>query len=254
MFLVGAVLAAVHHAEVVAHRVGEPFGSLILAVAVTVIEVALIVTLMVSGEKDTSGLARDTVFAAVMISVNGIVGLSLVVGARRDQRAGRVQRRGLRLGAGHRGHPGQPDPGAAAVHDLRSGSGVLHRQLAFAAVASLLLYAMFVFTQTVQHRDFFLPVRATVRADDRPTTDRTTGTPTRPPPAWRWISAVLLVVALVSVVGLAKVESRRRSSPAWRAWASRRPLVGVVIALLVLLPEIDRGRPQRAAGTEARSA
>ena len=85
VFLVGAVLAAVHHAEVVAHRVGEPFGSLILAVAVTVIEVALIVTLMVSGEKDTSGLARDTVFAAVMISVNGIVGVSLVVGALRQR-------------------------------------------------------------------------------------------------------------------------------------------------------------------------
>ena len=64
-----------HHAEVVAHRVGEPFGSLLLAVAVTVIEVALIVTLMVSGSDDTSTLARDTVFAAVMISVNGIVGL-----------------------------------------------------------------------------------------------------------------------------------------------------------------------------------
>ncbi len=76
-----AVLAAVHHAEVVAHRVGEPFGSLVLAVAVTVIEVALIVTLMVSGGKDTASLARDTVFAAVMITANGIVGLSLFVGA-----------------------------------------------------------------------------------------------------------------------------------------------------------------------------
>src|SRR5262245_5145236 len=53
VFLVGAVLAAVHHAEVVAHKVGEPFGSLLLAIAVTVIEVALIVTLMVSGDKDT---------------------------------------------------------------------------------------------------------------------------------------------------------------------------------------------------------
>ena len=49
VFLAGSVLAAVHHAEVVAHRVGEPFGSLVLAVAVTVIEVALIVTLIVSG-------------------------------------------------------------------------------------------------------------------------------------------------------------------------------------------------------------
>jgi len=73
--LAGAVLAAVHHAEVVAHRVGEPFGSLVLAVAVTVIEVGLIVTLMVSGGPETASLARDTVFAAAMITMNGILGL-----------------------------------------------------------------------------------------------------------------------------------------------------------------------------------
>src|SRR5580765_2813171 len=79
--LAAAVLAAVHHAELVAHRVGEPFGSLVLAVAVTIIEVALIVTLMISGGKDTQSLARDTVFAAVMITCNGLVGLSLFVGA-----------------------------------------------------------------------------------------------------------------------------------------------------------------------------
>jgi Ca2+:H+ antiporter len=78
-----SVLAAVHHAEVVAHRVGEPFGSLVLAVAVTVIEVGLIVTLMVSGGPETATLARDTVFAAVMITCNGIVGLSVLVGALR---------------------------------------------------------------------------------------------------------------------------------------------------------------------------
>ena len=83
VILAAAVLAAVHHAEVVAHRVGEPFGSLVLAVAVTVIEVALIVTLMVSGGPETATLARDTVFAAVMITTNGIVGLSLLVGAMR---------------------------------------------------------------------------------------------------------------------------------------------------------------------------
>src|SRR5688500_16558047 len=77
----GAVVAAVHHAEVVAHRVGEPFGALTLAVAVTVIEVGLIVTLMVSGGPGVETLARDTVFAAVMITVNGIMGLALVVGA-----------------------------------------------------------------------------------------------------------------------------------------------------------------------------
>ena len=79
----GGVLAAVHHAEVVAHRVGEPFGSLVLAVAVTVIEVALIVTLMLSGGDEAATLARETVFAAVMITVNGILGLSLLLGSRR---------------------------------------------------------------------------------------------------------------------------------------------------------------------------
>jgi Ca2+:H+ antiporter len=78
VFLAVAVPAAVHHAEVIAHRVGEPFGLLVLAVAVTVIEVALIVTLMVSADSDTSRLARDTVFAAVMLTCYAIVGLSLL--------------------------------------------------------------------------------------------------------------------------------------------------------------------------------
>jgi Ca2+:H+ antiporter len=81
--LVAAVLIAVHHAEVVAHRVGEPFGSLVLAVAVTVIEVGLILSVMLSGGSDTASLPRDTVFAAVMITTNGIVGICLLIGALR---------------------------------------------------------------------------------------------------------------------------------------------------------------------------
>ena len=82
-FLAGAVLAAVHHAEVVAHRVGEPYGSLVLAVAVTIIEVALIITLMLGGAGKTETLARNTVFAAVILTCNGIVGLSILAGTRR---------------------------------------------------------------------------------------------------------------------------------------------------------------------------
>ncbi|WP_448633430.1 hypothetical protein [Pedobacter panaciterrae] len=78
--LIAAVLAAVHHAEVVAHRVGEPFGTLLLALAITVIEVALIVSLMLTGGPDTAALARDTVLAAVMIILTGIIGLCLLVG------------------------------------------------------------------------------------------------------------------------------------------------------------------------------
>ena len=102
LVLAGAVLAAVQHAEVIAHRLGEPFGSLVLAVAVTVIEVALIVTLMASGGAKAESLARDTVFAAVMITCNGIVGLALLAGARQVRRL-ELQPRGHRRGAGHRG-------------------------------------------------------------------------------------------------------------------------------------------------------
>lgn len=154
--LAGAVLAAVHHAEVVAHRVGEPFGSLVLAVAVTVIEVALIVTLMVSGGPGTASLARDTVFAAAMITANGIVGISLLLGA-------------LRYGVTLFNAEGT-GAALATVASLATLSLVLPNftssrpgpefspsQLAFAAVASLSLYGMFVLTQTVRHRDFFGP-------------------------------------------------------------------------------------------------
>jgi Ca2+:H+ antiporter len=235
--LVGAVLAAVHHAEVVAHRVGEPFGSLVLAVAVTVIEVALIVTLMVSGEKDTSELARDTVFAAVMISINGIVGLSLVVGATR--RAGRS-----RLAVFNAEGTGSS---LATVVTLATLTLVLPRftstqpgpefsggQLAFAAVASLAIYLLFVFTQTVQHRDFFLPVEA---GEEDGFPDEDADGHADPPSNRTALSSLgLLVIALVAVVGLAKVVSPVIED-AVAAVGFPHAFVGVVIALLVLLPE-----------------
>ncbi|MGP3683931.1 calcium:proton antiporter [Streptomyces sp. IBSNAI002] len=155
--LAGAVLAAVHHAEVVAHRVGEPFGSLVLAVAVTVIEVALIVTLMADGGDKTSSLARDTVFAAVMITCNGIVGLSLFVGALRNRVAVfNAEGSGAALAT----------VATLAVLSLvlptfttsKPGPEFSTAQLTFAAVASLALYGLFVAVQTVRHRDYFLPV------------------------------------------------------------------------------------------------
>src|SRR5205085_3831544 len=156
-FLAGAVLAAVHHAEVVAHRVGEPFGSLVLAVAVTVIEVALIVTLMVSGkDEETATLARDTVFAAVMITVNGILGLSLLVAA---------VRRGVVSFNAEGTATALATVCTLAVLSLvlpafttsAPGPEFSSAQLAFAAVASLTLYLLFVFVQTIRDRDYFLP-------------------------------------------------------------------------------------------------
>src|SRR6201998_1255484 len=86
--LIATVFAAVYHAEVVAHRTGEPFGTLILAAAVTVIEVALIVSVMIAAPAEKAGLARDTVFAVVMIVCNGIVGACLLWGGARHREQG----------------------------------------------------------------------------------------------------------------------------------------------------------------------
>jgi Ca2+:H+ antiporter len=230
--LVLSVLAAVHHAEVIAHRVGEPFGSLLLAVAVTVIEVALILTLMVSGGPGASTYARDTVFAAVMITTNGIVGISLLVGALRHHLANfNAEGTGSAL---------------ATVLTLASVTLVLPRfttttpgpefsssQLAFAAVCSLALYAMFVFTQTVRHRDFFLAVPP---SEPGPHDDDGDGHADPPSDREALFSLGLLLVALVGVVGLAKVESPSIKD-AVEAAGFPAASVGVVIALLVLAPE-----------------
>src|SRR5215218_3666051 len=81
LFLIGSVMAVVHHAEVVAHRVGKPYGTIILAVAVTLLEASIIVSLMLAGGKGFESYARNTLFATVMLILNGILGLSMVVGA-----------------------------------------------------------------------------------------------------------------------------------------------------------------------------
>jgi Ca2+:H+ antiporter len=232
LLLAGAVLVAVHHAEVVAHRVGEPFGSLMLAVAVTVIEVALIVSMMLSGGPEAASLARDTVFAAVMITCNGIVGLVLLVGAlRRGVATFHAEGTGAEL---------------ATVTTLatvclvlptftttKPGPEFSGAQLAFAGVASLALYGLFVFTQTIRHRDYFLPLAGKSNPasfdDDGEHAD---------PPSNRTaaMSLLLLLVALAAVVGLAKLVSPTIESGVLAAGLPASA-VGVVIALLILLPE-----------------
>ncbi|GHH67292.1 calcium:proton antiporter [Promicromonospora soli] len=234
--LVGAVLAAVHHAEVVAHKVGEPFGSLILAVAVTVIEVGLILMLMSGGGDASSTYARDTVFAAVMITFNGIVGLSLLVGASKHHL--------VSFNASGTGSA------LATVVALATVTLVLPRfttsaaggaytafQLGFAAVASLLLYGAFVFTQTVRHRDFFLPVASDVQGRVTGLLDEDSDGHADPPAAKEaWFSLALLLVALVSVVFLAKLLSPTIEHGVVSAGLPYG-VVGVVIAFLVLAPE-----------------
>ncbi len=248
--LIGAIAGAVHHAEVVAHRVGEPFGSIVLAVAVTVIEVALIVTLMVSGGPETSTLARDTVFAAVMITTNGIVGLALWIGTRHHGMAiFNAEGAGAALAT------------VAALAGLtmvlpnftmsRPGPEFSPAQLTFAACASLVLYALFITTQTVRHRDFFMPVEeadliasgsttvAAVETITDESSDADVGVDDgaeRPTGREAMKSVGLLLVALVAVVGLAKVESPAIESGV-ASLGFPQSFVGVVIALLVLMPE-----------------
>src|SRR3954447_25188797 len=227
VLLGGAVLAAVHHAEVVAHRVGEPFGSLLLAVAVTVIEVGLIVTLMVSGGDDASTLARDTVFAAVMITCNGIVGAALLVAALRDGVA-RFGAQGTTTALGTIATLATLTLVLPTFTTSTPGPEFSGSQLAFAAVASLALYALFVFVQTVRHRDYFLPERDDASDPEvhaEPPSDRAT-----------LVSLGLLLVALVAVVGLAKIESPAIED-AVASIGAPQSAVGVVIALLVLQPE-----------------
>lgn len=237
--LVGAVLAAVHHAEVVAHRVGEPFGSLVLAVSVTVIEVGLIVMLTLGGGEGAATYARDTVFAALMISLNGIVGISLLLGALRH---GVVA-----FNASGSGAALSTVVALASVCLVLPGFTVSEAgleytgsQLAFAAVASLVLYAAFVFTQTVQHRDFFLPVRSDSqgRVTGVLEVEDEDGDGHADPPSDRetLLSIALLLVSLVSVVGLAKVLSPTIESTV-SSLGLPYAVVGVVIALLVLAPE-----------------
>jgi Ca2+:H+ antiporter len=224
--LMAVVVAAVHHAEVVAHRVGEPFGTLVLALAVTVIEVALVVSMMLAGGAEKAALARDSVYAAVMIICTGVVGACVLAGAlRHREQSFRIE------GAG---------PALAALVTLATmvlilpvfttsapGPRYSSAQLAFTALASLSLWAVFVFVQTVRHRDYFLPPEA---AEDESVHAA--------PPTLReaWVSFALLLVSLVAVVGLAKVLSPAIEA-AVEAVGAPPAVIGVAIAALVLLPE-----------------
>jgi Ca2+:H+ antiporter len=225
VILIATVFAAVFHAEVIAHRIGEPFGTLVLAVAVTVIEVALIVSIMIGGGAGNAELPRDTVFAEVMVVCNGIVGLCLLAGGVRYLEQGfQVQGASAALAV-------------LAVltiltlvlpNTTTSTPGPMFStpQLIFAAIVSLVLYGSFVFVQTVRHRDYFLPVKSGRKEAHAPP----------PTPTCALISAGLLFVALIAVVGMAKTLTPTLELGVERL-AVPKAAVGVVIAMVVLMPE-----------------
>lgn len=224
--LLGAVIAAVHHAEVIAHKIGEPFGTLVLALAVTVIEVALILSLMMGRGHAAAALPRDTVYAAVMIICNGVVGLCVLIGGlRHREQSFRIEGTGSGFAA------------LAALSVLvlvmptltvsSSEGSYTTSQLVFVAFSSLLLWLVYVFIQTVRHRDYFLPAQ---EADNE-------SAHAEPPSARAaWISLVLLLASLTGVVGMAKVLSPAIEGVVERMHAPPT-MVGIIVAIIVLLPE-----------------
>ena len=223
VILFGTVFAAVHHAEVIAHEIGEPYGTLLLTLAVTIIEVALIATIML-GEKEVPTLARDTVFAVVMIVCNGLVGICIFIGGLR-YREQDVQITGSSLYLSVLIVLAtitliMPNYTLTMPGPLYSTA-----QLAFVSVVTLLLYGVFLYTQTIRHTGYFMGTGHEVG-------DAGIAIPNR----MLVLSIVLLLVSLLAVVGLAKKFSivvdvaiaRTGAPPAF---------AGILVALLILLPE-----------------
>jgi Ca2+:H+ antiporter len=223
VILFGTVFAAVHHAEVIAERIGEPYGTLLLTLAVTVIEVALIATIML-GDKPVPTLARDTVFAVVMIVCNGLVGICILVGGLR-YREQDVQVSGSNLYLSVLVVLAtitliMPNYTLTAPGPVYSAS-----QLGFVSVVTVLLYGVFLYTQTIRHRDYFISESASFSNDGAFTSNRMLG-----------LSVALLLVSLLAVVLLSKkfslvVDFATASIGAPPVFA------GVLVALLILLPE-----------------
>ena len=224
--LMGAVMAAVHHAEVIAHRVGEPFGTLVLAVAVTTIEVALIVSLMLAGGDSASTMARDTVFAAVMIILTGMIGLSLLIG-----------------GARHKEQIFGKYGVSAALVTLTAitiltlvlpnyttsvpGPAYSTGQLIFVAIVSLVLYLSFVLVQAVRHRNYFLP----------PASDTNDDAHAEPPDNLTTILSLIVLFACLGVVVLISKSISPTIEKAVIDFGAPKSLVGIIIAVVILLPE-----------------
>lgn len=223
--LVGTVFAAVFHAEVVALRVGEPFGTLVLALAVTIIEVAVIVSIMIAGGAETASLTRDTLFAVVMIVCNGIVGICLLAGGLRHREQG-FQLLGANAALSVLIALTTLTLILPNVTITTPGPTFSRPQLEFEAIVSLILYGAFVFVQTFRHRDYFLPVRPDEGEEHL----------SPPPNKVALASGGLLLGSLVIVVALAKALTPAIEHGIDAVGAPKR-VVGIIIAALVLLPE-----------------
>jgi len=222
--LILSVMSAVHHSEIIAHRVGEPYGTIILAVAVTIIEVSIIVSLMVSGGSEASSLARDTVFSATMLILNGIVGLCLFIGGLKYNEQNFSK---------HSATIALVSLVAIVVLTMvfpsftTSVSGPYYSvpQLIFVSISCLLIYSVFLLAQTRRHRHYFLIKEENEKDVQVAITNRVLT-----------VSLVFLLVSLGIVVLLAKTLSPTIERIVV-SYSLPKTLVGIIIAAVILLPE-----------------
>src|SRR6202163_4128212 len=222
IILFGTVFAAVHHAEVIAERIGEPYGTLLLTLAVTIIEVALIATIML-GDKPVPTLARDTVFAVVMIVCNGLVGICILAGGLR-YREQDVQVSGSNLYLSVLIVTATITLIMPNYTLTTPGPVYSAAQLGFVSVVTILLYGVFLYTQTILHRNYFVSGAATDADDGAQASNRMLA-----------LSIVLLLVSLLAVVLLAKKFSLVIDFATARIGAPPA-FAGVLVALLILVP------------------
>lgn len=224
ILLLLSVMSAVHHSEIIAHRVGEPYGTIILAVAITVIEVSIIISLMLTGGRESSALARDTVFSATMLILNGIIGLSLLIG-------------GLKF---HEQNFSKHSATIALVSLISivvltlvfpsyttsvAGPYYSTPQLLFVSITCLLIYGFFLFAQTSRHREYFLPVNDGTEEPSVTISKKVFA-----------VSLLFLFISLGIIVLLAKTLSYNIESIITRNHLPKA-LVGIIIAAVILLPE-----------------
>ena len=225
ILLIFCVMSAVHHSEIIAHRVGEPYGTIILAVSITIIEVAIIISLMKTGGKEYAAFARDTVYAAVMLILNGIVGLSLFIGGRKFHTQ-TVSSHSVKIALVSLVSIVAFTMILPTFTNSQAGPYYTETQLLFEIFACLAIYTAFLSAQTVRHREYFV-------SDDTLNSEHKVNPVSN---ISLITSLVFLLISLIIVVLLAKSLSH----PIEQLIVSQglpKSIVGIIIAAIILLPE-----------------
>jgi Ca2+:H+ antiporter len=221
--LLGTVFAAVHHAEKIARRVGEPYGTLILTMAVTVIEVALIASLMLAKDSNPA-LARDTVFSVIMIVCNGLVGSCIMLGGLRYREQG-FQVTGasaylivlIALGTISLILPNYTTSIPGPVYNAS--------QLLFVSLMTILLYGVFLYIQTARHQDYFTLAQP-IEVERHLAGNRTSMSSAT---AWLFLSVAGVIFLSKKFAAVVEASLSTFNGP--------NELAGVIVALLILAPE-----------------